>query len=57
MIEPFLCTVCLLLLPVTIGTHEDDGTTEELYDCVYINFVEEVDAVDNGISDRDGTPR
>ncbi len=31
--------------------------TEELYDCVYTGFVEEIDAVDNGINDRDGVPR
>lgn len=39
------------------GTEEDDTVTEELYDRAYVNFVEEVDAVDNGIADRDGTPR
>ena len=30
---------------------------DELYDRVYTNFVEEIDAVDNGINDRDGAPR
>ena len=30
---------------------------EELFDRVYTNFVEEVDAVDNGINAFDGTPR
>lgn len=30
---------------------------EELFDRVYANFIEEVDAVDNGISAFDGTPR
>ncbi|CAI8022415.1 MYG1 exonuclease, partial [Geodia barretti] len=30
---------------------------EDLYDYVYAEFMEEIDAVDNGISDRDGEPR
>ena len=39
------------------GTEDDPAVTEVLFDRVYTNFVEEVDAVDNGISDRDGAPR
>ena len=35
----------------------EESLLEELYDRVYGNFVEEVDAVDNGISAFDGTPR
>ena len=35
----------------------DSSLTEELYDRTYANFIEEIDAVDNGISDRDGNPR
>lgn len=30
---------------------------EDLYEYVYTGFMEEIDAVDNGISDRDGEPR
>lgn len=45
------------IIATIADTNEDDSTTGELYNCVYTNFVEEVDAVDNGINDRDGTPR
>ena len=40
-----------------VGGQSDDGLTDELFECVYTNFVEEVDAVDNGISDKDGAAR
>lgn len=43
--------------PTCIGTAEGDSVTDELFDCVYSNFVEEVDAVDNGIDDKEGVPR
>ncbi|KAJ7998833.1 hypothetical protein DPEC_G00209070, partial [Dallia pectoralis] len=36
---------------------EDDRHLEVLYDKLYENLVEEVDAVDNGISQYDGEPR
>ncbi|XP_061146512.1 UPF0160 protein MYG1, mitochondrial isoform X2 [Syngnathus typhle] len=36
---------------------EDDKQLEILYDKLYENFVEEVDAIDNGISQCDGEPR
>jgi len=41
------------LIAVYTGTQQ----TDELFDCVYTNFIEEVDAVDNGINDRDGAAR
>ena len=40
-----------------IDPAKEESILEELYDRVYGNFVEEVDAVDNGISAFDGTPR
>ena len=40
-----------------IAIHTGTQQTDELFDCVYTNFVEEVDAVDNGINDRDGAAR
>jgi hypothetical protein len=40
-----------------IDPAKEESLLEELYDRVYGNFVEEVDAVDNGISAFDGTPR
>ena len=51
-----LCAICLTF-DLCSGTEDDPVMTEVLFDRVYTNFVEEVDAVDNGISDRDGTPR
>ena len=44
-----------LSLPPDIPT--DSPEIEDLYDYVYTEFMEEIDAVDNGISDRDGEPR
>ena len=46
---------CLAYLSVDIAT--ETPVLEELYDYVYAEFMEEIDAVDNGISDRDGEPR
>jgi len=40
-----------------IAIHTGTQQTDELFDCVYNNFIEEVDAVDNGINDRDGAAR
>ena len=39
------------------GLEAESSALEDLYDYVYSNFMEEIDAVDNGISDRDGEPR
>ena len=41
----------ILELPV------DDPVTDIVYDKVYENFVEEIDAIDNGINQYDGEPR
>ena len=48
----FLC----MCSSVGIDPSEED-LLEELFDRMYANFVEEVDAVDNGVSAFDGTPR
>ncbi len=45
------------LYPPPPGLKSEDQLIEELYNSSYSSFVEEVDAVDNGISDRDGAPR
>lgn len=45
------------LLAQLLGTREEDSVVGTLYDKMYENFVEEVDAVDNGISQWDGEPR
>ncbi|XP_027805653.1 MYG1 exonuclease isoform X2 [Marmota flaviventris] len=46
------------LLAQLLGTSEEDSMVDTLYDKMYENFVEEVDAVDNGISQwEEGEPR
>jgi uncharacterized UPF0160 family protein len=35
----------------------DDKLVEKIFDKVYSNFIEEVDAHDNGIATHDGEPR
>ncbi|KAM5287965.1 MYG1 exonuclease [Ctenodactylus gundi] len=46
------------LLAQLLGTSEEDSVVGTLYDKMYENFVEEVDAVDNGISQwEEGEPR
>ncbi|XP_064233206.1 MYG1 exonuclease isoform X1 [Aotus nancymaae] len=46
------------LLAQLLGTSEEDSVVGTLYDKMYENFVEEVDAVDNGISQwAEGEPR
>ena len=35
----------------------DSDKHVKIYDAVYKNFIEEVDAVDNGIEDREGIPK
>ena len=36
---------------------KDDQLIQRIYEKVYEKFIEEIDAVDNGISTHDGTPR
>ncbi|XP_043420003.1 MYG1 exonuclease isoform X3 [Prionailurus bengalensis] len=46
------------LLAQLLGTNEEDSMVGTIYDKMYENFVEEVDAVDNGISQwEEGEPR
>ncbi|XP_064602553.1 MYG1 exonuclease-like [Liolophura sinensis] len=45
------------ILAQTLETAVDDPITDLVYDKVYEHFVEEIDAVDNGISVSDGVPR
>lgn len=46
------------LLAQLLGTSEEDSVVDTIYDKMYENFVEEVDAVDNGISQwAEGEPR
>uniref|UniRef100_A0A8I3P0P9 MYG1 exonuclease n=1 Tax=Canis lupus familiaris TaxID=9615 RepID=A0A8I3P0P9_CANLF len=46
------------LLAQLLGTSEEDSMVGTIYDKMYENFVEEVDAVDNGISQwEEGEPR
>ena len=45
------------ILSAILELKKDDPVTEIIFDKVYENFVEEVDAIDNGINQYDGTPR
>ncbi|KAM4701354.1 MYG1 exonuclease [Discoglossus pictus] len=45
------------ILSTILGTEEEDPIIPVLYDKMYENFVEEIDAIDNGISQYDGEPR
>lgn len=40
-----------------LKTKEEDDVTCKIYDKIYENFVQEIDAIDNGISQCDGEPR
>ena len=40
-----------------LKTKEDNYVTRKIYDKIYENFVQEIDAIDNGISQCDGEPR
>ena len=40
-----------------LKTKEEDDVTRKIYDKIYENFVQEIDAIDNGISQYDGEPR
>ena len=40
-----------------LKTTEKDDVTCKIYDKIYENFVQEIDAIDNGISQCDGEPR
>ncbi|KAM4044394.1 MYG1 exonuclease [Anomaloglossus baeobatrachus] len=45
------------ILATLLGTDEEDPIIPILYDKMYENFVEEIDAIDNGISQFDGEQR
>lgn len=40
-----------------LKTKDEDDVTRKIYDKIYENFVQEIDAIDNGISQCDGEPR
>ena len=45
------------VLATILRTKHDDEMTHIIYDKVYEMFVEAIDAIDNGISTSDETPR
>ncbi|XP_040278319.1 MYG1 exonuclease-like [Bufo bufo] len=45
------------ILATLLGTDEEDPIIPVLYDKMYENFVEEIDAIDNGVSQFDGEQR
>merc|ERR1719351_615537 len=44
------------IISQVVGT-KDETLVQKIYDKVYEKFMEEIDAVDNGIATHDGTPR
>ena len=40
-----------------LSIKDDDDVTNKIYDKVYENFIEGIDAIDNGISQNDEQPR
>ena len=44
------------IISQVVGT-KDEALVQRIYDKVYEKFMEEIDAVDNGIATHDGTPR
>ena len=40
-----------------LKTKENDAVTNEIYDKIYEKFIQEIDAIDNGISQSDDEPR
>lgn len=45
------------VLSIILELNKDDPIIETIFDKVYGSFIEEVDGVDNGIDQYDGTPR
>eukprot|EP00092_Neocalanus_flemingeri_P021090 GFUD01022851.1.p1 GENE.GFUD01022851.1~~GFUD01022851.1.p1 ORF type:complete len:336 (+),score=79.33 GFUD01022851.1:142-1149(+) len=45
------------IIALQLQAEEDDKLVEKVFDKVYENFVEEIDAIDNGISTHDGEGR
>ncbi|XP_019410586.1 PREDICTED: UPF0160 protein MYG1, mitochondrial [Crocodylus porosus] len=45
------------ILAHLLGRAEDDCVVRVLYDKLYENFLEEIDAIDNGVAQWDGEPR
>ena len=45
------------ILQQLLETAEDNPLIEILYDKVYENFIEEIDAIDNGVDQYEGEPR
>lgn len=45
------------VLSIVLELNKDDPIIETIFDKVYESFIEEVDGVDNGIDQYDGTPR
>lgn len=40
-----------------LKTKEDDDVTNHIYNKIYENFIQEIDAIDNGISQSEEEPR
>ena len=51
------CSTQNIFIHLCFQAKVDDAITTTIYDKVYDNFVEEIDAIDNGISVSDEKPR
>lgn len=45
------------LISQVLKSKENDAVTDKIYDKIYENFIQEIDAIDNGISQCDDEPR
>lgn len=45
------------LVSQVLKTQVDHNVTKKIYDKIYENFIQEIDAIDNGISQTDEEPR
>ena len=45
------------VIATVLGVKPDNKLVEKVFDKVYENFIEEIDAIDNGILTHDGEPR
>jgi uncharacterized UPF0160 family protein len=45
------------VLGTILNLPEKDPTTDKIYDKIYLNLMQEVDAIDNGVNQTDEVPR
>ena len=45
------------IISAILEANKSDKITETVFDKIYENFIEEIDGIDNGVDQFDGTPR